>query len=134
MSFFLFRLRAMDRGDNTTLKRIFVALGLLAAPLAFPSTTSETTLHVPFGFTAGDSRLAAGEYRVRAELTPGGAYRIFFRNDEGHQVFVPAVRVDAPELTKSGFIFRCESDGSCQLTEVRCGGGPAVRLHPQARP
>ncbi len=128
MSFFLFRLRDLCRGDNNTLKRIIVALGLLAAPLACPSTTAETTMYAPFSFTAGDSRLAAGEYRVRTELTPGGVYRIYLQNNDGHQVLVPVVRVDAPNLTKSGFIFRCESDGSCQLTEVRSGGGPAFRL------
>lgn len=112
------------------MKQFIIALGLLAAPAAFPSTTTETTMAVPFDFKAGRAELRAGEYRVRTELSPGGVYRLYFQNSKGNTLVVPMVRIDhaAPASNKSGFVFHCETDSSCQLKEVHSGGGPAFLL------
>lgn len=112
------------------MKKFIIALGLLASPAAFPSTTTETSVAVPFGFKAGYAELPAGEYRVRTELSPGGVYRIYFQNSKGNSVVVPMVRIDnvVPASTRSGFVFQCETDQSCQLKEVYSGGGPAFLL------
>ncbi|MBL8173666.1 MAG: hypothetical protein JNK48_03295 [Bryobacterales bacterium] len=112
------------------MKQFILALGILAAP-AFPSTTAETTMAVPFDFKAGRAALPAGEYRVRTELSSGGVYRLFFQNSKGNTMVVPMLRIDnaVPGSTKSGFIFRCDTPGACQLTEVHSGSGPAFLLH-----
>lgn len=112
------------------MKKLIIALGLLASPAAFPSTTAETSMAVPFGFKAGYVELPAGEYRVRTELSPGGVYRIFFQNSKGNTVVVPMVRIEntVPTSTRSGFVFHCETDQSCRLSEVHSGGGPAFLL------
>jgi len=112
------------------MKQSIIALGLLAAPAAFPSTTAETTIAVPFDFKAGSADLRAGEYRVRTELSPGGVYRIYFQNSKGNTMVAPMVRIDhaAPASSKSGFVFRCETGDSCQLKEVHSGSGPAFLL------
>lgn len=112
------------------MKRILIAISLLATPLAFSSTVNETSMNVPFGFRAGSTNLPAGHYRVRTELSPGGIYRIYFQNDKGHQMLVPLMRIDnpVPASTNSGFVFQCETGATCQLSEVHNGGGPAFRL------
>lgn len=112
------------------MKKLLITLSLLAAPMAFPSTIAETTMQAPFAFRAGSVQLPAGEYRVRTELSPSGVYRLYFQNSVGQHIVVPMVRIQntMPTSTRTGFVFRCETDDNCRLREVHSGGGPAFQL------
>ena len=112
------------------MKKLLLTLSLWAASSAYPSTIAETTMQAPFAFKAGSVQLPAGEYRVRTELSPSGVYRLYFQNSHGHHIVVPMVRIQntMPTSSRTGFVFRCETDESCKLREVHSGGGPAFQL------
>ena len=113
------------------MKKLLITLSLLAAPAAFPSTIAETTMQAPFAFKAGSVQLPAGEYRVRTELSSSGVYRLYFQNSKGQHMVVPMVRIHntMPTPTRTGFVFRCQTDDNCWLSEVHSGGGPAFQLN-----
>lgn len=115
------------------MKNTLIALTLMAASVAFPSTKTETAVQTSFAFKAGNLQFPAGSYHVRVEPIPSGKYVLVFRNANGRQqIVVPngPIRNTMPNSGTNGFVFTCDADGKCQLREVYTSGGPAFELRP----
>lgn len=115
------------------MKNKLIALALMAASAAFPSTKTETAVQTSFAFKAGNVQFPAGSYRVRVEPIPSGKYVLVFRNANGRQqIVLPSgpIRNVMPDTSTNGFVFACDSDDTCRLREVYTSGGPAFELRP----
>ena len=112
------------------MKKILMTLSLLAAPLAFSATVTETSMSVPFAFRAGESNMPAGKYRIRTERTPAGFYRVFVLSTDGKLAVMPSMMIDEqmPPTPETGLIFNCENKADCQLREVHNSNGQSFRV------